>query len=499
MLNLGPVSAPYEPKRGERMVPPQPNKNLFNDIYTVAHPSGTLPGDVLYQTGVAGTVSAIVPVEVGQTYTVTAIGQRNRFVLATFDSLTVGSKANDVKNDLSNSTASPLVQSITVTKGNYLVVYVSNQNEKPLIQVEKGSGTPYEPYRVRTTRRRTDPIRKAPKLPKKNYIKGEKEQDNALFNQGTGTTHLNGSNVWENGKLRVESGSSAVHGRGQVLDVIPGATYTFSCKAENINARVIIGATDKGAEYVPIHMASSTPSVSFVATSDKVWLRFLINGPSSSVNPAYFWDIQLEPGSAMSPFEYHKLISRPAPKGLELDGIDDYITLPTVMDFSGKDFELEATYIWNGENAAGSAQQTILGIGDSRFGIQNVSAKQLGYYTASAGWSSVFQLVQGEKQTLKVVVKPDLISIYIDGVFVTSKSYTGAIPSSSVYIGALGGGSYRFKGVLYSVIIRDKGMTVLDFDFTSPSKNIGSAFKSNVGPDGTLLGSPTQLNRQARR
>jgi hypothetical protein len=402
------------------------------------------------------------------------------------------------KNASGVITASAAIPNPTTPSDAVLMrVYYSTNGSHQQVQIEEGvlSPTAYEPVRYG--------LRKATKLPKKNYIKGEKEQDNALFNQGTGTFHLNG-NVWENGKLRVESGSSAVHGRGQVIDVIPGTTYTFSCKAENSNARVIIGATDKGAEYVSTYMAYSTPSVSFVATSDKVWIRFLINGASSSVNPAYFWDIQLEPGSAMTSYESYKLASRPAPKGLEFNGINDRLTATAPLATLGnKNFEIEAIFKWNPSNPGNYAQQSILSCGDIRFGVSNVSLGQIGFYTPSSGWVAVTHSELPRDVTrLRAVVTPNNVQIFINNVFIAEKAYTGAInatPQTMLHIGAYASAQYFFSGTLLAFKLVSEGVSIVDFDFTKPQNNIGTSIKGNNGLNATVFGNPYQLNRQARR
>lgn len=135
----------------------------------------------------------------------------------------------------------------------------------------------------------------------KNYIQGEKEQDNSLFNQGIGSSTYD--NVWKDGKLRVSNGSGHVRGKGTKVRVVAGKTYTFRCMAQDsdANARVDIGYNDitDFKRYYP----NINGSVTFTPMYDEIHLRFVRNGVNDDTQPVYFWNIQLEEGEVATEYE----------------------------------------------------------------------------------------------------------------------------------------------------------------------------------------------------
>jgi hypothetical protein len=158
MLNIGPVPVSYEPKRGERMVPPQTaGKNLLNPL---AFESGSIGGskENLVSTNRLRDIIRLVK---DRTYTVSTNNSAFKVYVRKF-------------NDSSNTQTGyhDWAQSTTFVANDEVAILVAkndesaiNLSELPPIQLEEGSVTPYEPYRVRTTRKRTGPIRKATKYP----------------------------------------------------------------------------------------------------------------------------------------------------------------------------------------------------------------------------------------------------------------------------------------------------------------------------------------------
>jgi hypothetical protein len=626
MLNKGPGFVPYEPKRGERMVLPVINKNMFNPAAWVKgriFDATFMPTDFRVEgntvTIVAvnnSFVSQIVRVKPNTNY---VVHHKNNNSYGIYVYTKTGVGLNPVSKD------SPVVfnsgDNTELIIGLYKSGSLSALTEATFIepQMEEGAGvTQYEPFRVQRAK-------KINGVPKKNMIRGEKEQDNTLFNQGTGTGSTD--NRWENGKLRVENGSSNYYGRGQMVKVKKGETYTFACKGQDAAdafARVLIGSTDKGNDYTTEYYPNTRIQITFVAVTDEVWIRFLRNGQTDAAKPVYFWDIQLEPGDTKTAYEPFKLqarravkerivgknlfpgfvpgyitagvlnenptspdvgqvtskwmpcepntpytvsggdrntwhfkntsgvingaatipnpttpsdaafmrvyystngshkniqvekglspttyeptkfAGRPARRGLEFNGITDRIQVN--KDFAGlsnKNFEIESVFDYNPANPGGYSQQSIVSCGDIRFGVSNVNLPQIGFYTPSSGWVAVTHSeIKTNKTRLKAVITPTNVKIFINDVLVADKAYTGAInatPQTMLHIGAYGTAQYFFGGALHSVKMKSEGVTLFDFDFTKPSRNLITKFKDNTGIDGVIYGNPLQLNRQARR
>jgi len=616
MLNLGgPV--PYEPKRGERMVLPVPVKNLINkDTITKDMFVSSVNGGVT-SSGLGNNVTDFIALEPGETYTPTNISSNGQSTTAAafFDKNKVFVSGLSYPADG--------LKTFTVPT-NATFARFTIKNDAVNVQLEKGVlATPYNPFRVQRAR-------KANGVPKKNLIQGEKEQNNAIFNAGTGSGI---DNVWVNGKLKVEAGSSSHNGKGLAIPVEVGKTYIFSCEAsgEITTAapgapRILIGSGDKLSDYTTSFYPVANPNgFAFTATTNMVWVRFLINGlPTPTWPPVYFWNIQLEPGDKKTAFEYHKLqarravkerivgknlfpgfvpgyitvgvlnenptspdvgqvtskwmpcepntaytvsggdrntwhfktatgvinasaaipnpttpsdaafmrvyystngshkniqvekglsatayeppkfAGRPARKGLEFNGISDRMQVnKDFANLSNKNFEIESVFDYNPANPGGYSQQSIVSCGDIRFGVSNVNLPQIGFYTPSSGWVAVTSTeIKTNRTRLKAVITPTNVQIFINGVLMAEKAYTGAInatPQTMLHIGVYGGTQYFFGGALHSVKMKSEGVTLFDFDFTKPARNLGTKFKDNTGIDGVIYGNPLQLNRQARR
>lgn len=125
------------------------------------------------------------------------------------------------------------------------------------------------------------------------------------YNQGSGSSST--FNQWVSGRLAVRNGSSNVHGRGLILSVVPGKPYTFSCYAQrasdNAKPYILLGNTPIGTEYASRILADGKAEVTFIPTTDTVYLRFLRSGPTNNASPAYFWDVQLEAGTSATLYE----------------------------------------------------------------------------------------------------------------------------------------------------------------------------------------------------
>jgi hypothetical protein len=131
--------------------------NLSTGVYSVMHISGTDSSAIL-QTGVANTVSMYTPVTPNKTYRVTKKGSSNRFSVGSFKSMSVNTVVtNLVVNAALTESGSSL--ELNVGDANYLVVYLSNINEKPEIQIEEA---PYDKV-----------MKPASLVPEKNLLSGD--------------------------------------------------------------------------------------------------------------------------------------------------------------------------------------------------------------------------------------------------------------------------------------------------------------------------------------
>jgi hypothetical protein len=171
------------------------------------------------------------------------------------------------------------------------------------IQLEPGTVSPYEPYKLAG--------RPAPKIPKKNLIRGEKEQNNSLFNIGSSGV----DNRWENGKLLVFNGHASVHGKGVWIDVEPGKPYTVSFEGENaidgVMPRLRIGYNStSGTE---IQNSRTVYPFTFTPMQSPISIRFGRDSTTDTGDkPIKVWNIQLEPGSAKTPYEPYTPVLRKA-------------------------------------------------------------------------------------------------------------------------------------------------------------------------------------------
>jgi hypothetical protein len=128
-------------------------KNIFDGNY-LSNVAITTDSGVLSTMKVASSsnaIAAIIPIITNQTYTIKAYDTFNRFRVGIMNSLpNITATPLAVDTPLYDSTSSGIPTSFTFTNtvsGKYLLVYVSNQNEKPRLQVELGNNpTEYEPF-----------------------------------------------------------------------------------------------------------------------------------------------------------------------------------------------------------------------------------------------------------------------------------------------------------------------------------------------------------------
>jgi hypothetical protein len=290
MLNLGPVPVPYEPKRGERMVPPQPGKNLINPM---TFESGSIMSDGLpTPIGNRARVYPLVRTNKGSTYTITAPTGWRIYLRKFNDGQTVQASYTDWTTQ--NTFVATDSVGIIIAKADDSPITVSDI--PPGFQLEEGTATPFEPYRVRTTRKRTGPARKATKTPKKNLV----------------PTIPDG---WESGTL--VGGAKTVNASRmrtkEFIDVVPNATYYYSFDATLYDG-VIVFYNSAGA-YLGESLWGSQPSLAMGANGAKVKLALRHKDNTSEILPS---EIPIAKPqfeiNGVTPFEPYTLILRPATK-----------------------------------------------------------------------------------------------------------------------------------------------------------------------------------------
>jgi hypothetical protein len=339
MLNLGTIPAPYEKKRGERLVLPKSGNNLMIDqtafnwttdplVTKTLQPDGSILLESTTKQNGIWITPARLGLDLNGSYSFSCSVRADTPQRATIEKS--GLYYFDVGTEWERiSVNGGPTSSFAFKPGDSLVpgkVYFKD------FQIEENPfATDFNPVKVQRNKRAIGQI------PKKNLIRGEKEQDSGLFNAGTGTGPLNEWVTDSSGraKLKVQAGSSNHHGKGLAIPVEIGKTYTFSCLSEGTGTgaqsgvpRIIIGSTDKGTEYISALFPVSTPEgFTFTATTNTVWVRLLING-QSTLDPVYFWNIQLEEGTNKTSFNSFGLRPKKRANGIPKKNIYDGVYVP---------------------------------------------------------------------------------------------------------------------------------------------------------------------------
>lgn len=306
---------------------------------------------------------------------------------------------------------------------------------------------------------------KVPKrVPKKNFVRGESEQDVNAFNEGSGTSNTN--NIWENGRLKVVNGSSNDAGRGQAIKVKIGTTYIFNCSsqkgADGAKARIILGSADKLADYATTFIPSDSPNgFTFTAITDTVWVRFLRNGSRDINNPVYFWNIQLEEGTTATPYEPYTLVNPKARSGLMFDGVRDYLQLPSMT--------MDAIEIECSLDVATSSTVLL----DARNGLANGYIYSKGSKNndwLNSVWKTItvndVELNNNMPLNQRVKVKATALAPFTDDVTVFARFNAQS--------------GFFQRGTLYKVTCYLNGAIVAQYDFEKASNIIGNQVIPNA-------------------
>jgi len=401
MLNLGTIPAPYSKKTGERMVMPTPKKNLLTlSKFTLTSPITTnVKNDetVNLTIGKTYSVSAILPIGV-----VTQIRKTDNTV---YGSSLMGDGTK--KSMLFVATES----SATVRTFTNGVVGTFNIDE---LQLEEGTvATAYEPYAVQL-----NPKPKV-KVPRKNLL-----PDFSI--------------EWDNSAGVIKNMSYDI--------TLTSTTFTSLFVPVRPNQQIIGKVIHNGqlrfnfykADKSSISNTSYTTSsdITAVTPSECYYVKLIFLGTGCN-----FKNWQLEEGSNTTPYEPYQLVLPKARTGMVMDGISNYVQLPSMtMDAIEIDCLIDSVQL-----------TSFAYLFDARGGIAGAYVR---INTANGlDIASVTGMKTGERTKIFITAN----SSFTDDVNIFSR-YTGA---------------EKLKGILYSVKCYLNGQVVASYDFTNPNNIVG--------------------------
>jgi hypothetical protein len=430
MLNMGSIPAPYSKKTASdaRMVQPIFTNNLFKGLYTESMNiavGGTI-GQL--QTGTAGTICVVVSIKPNTNYTVKKYGSSNRFAVGSYNSLANGTNAIAFIDGGSNT-------SVTINSGNgasYLVVYLSNANEKTPLLITEG-----------TVINDAVQVNKKPMryVPKKNLLPSP---TSGGWTIQAGVTVINGEI-----SMPYNAGYNEY-----AFPVVTGKTYTLSYEGDT-------GCFYRALDGASTQIISSNP-YTFTAGSEKVFnVKFRNNTNDGIVRKVR--NIQIEEGSTATPYEPYQLVLPKAKTGLLMDGVSNYVQLPSMtMDA----IEIECLI----DSVQAQPNYYLL---DTRLGTTN------GYI-----WSS----------NSPYYVGPNITNFLVDGVDKSSSRSWADIPkgqrtkvkavlssfTDDVTIFSRYNAQQFLKGILYKVTCYLAGQVVAQYDFENPSNLVSDKLIPNA-------------------
>lgn len=352
---------------------------------------------------------------------------------------------------------------ITPPNGAVLMrVYYSSDGTHGFPQIEKDEVSSYE-----------KPImipKKAIKIPKKNMVKED-------------TVILDATTI-----------ANVIHDETIKLDV--GKTYTLS-------AIIPTGVTMQprkeytGAVYQNLNGNGSKMSLTFVATHEILVLRKYTVSPIGLVTVS---EIQIEEGN-QTPFEKYTPVNKPARKGIEMDGVFDYLESKTLPREPKYPFTIELDFIWYGKHFNGTVGlfgNTAFTVRFDGLGAPLNKVNLVKYNIADQRITIPFDILPNVRYRFKLITETDRVKLYIDDVFISEfMNSTRYIPelyndpiTGKFVVGVQGKDrAHNFKGIFERVKYYDDESVILEYDFNKP----GEMFKTKV------YGNPTQLNKQSRR
>jgi hypothetical protein len=404
IFNLGITPAPYEKKRGERMVLPTVKKNLFSfssSLKGVGANNGAWHNPV-NGVNLLGNITLGYPVDLQKDKPYTISGK----LVEGEDYQLLNATASIILSS-TNKTIIPVKDEtfyLRVKVGVGLAFQLEN------FQLEQGTtATPYEPYAVQ--------VNKKPKryVPKKNLFDGMLELGTILTSDGTNTAG-GGNKVRTPNKLAFKPSTSYVISTTGGYKV--GYVYYYGVSGNFISYDNTISTTK------------------FTTPSNCYQVRFIIqNATDTIITVSEFANVQLqlEEGSTSTSYEPYQLVLPQAKSGLRFE--DSYVQLPSMtMD------SIEIDCLIDSNSQSGN-------ILDARVGLANAWLTDLNQY--GSGISSTSGAIKGVRTKIKV----NFSTVFTDDIIIFS-DYSGTIIK-------------RIKATLYGITCYLNGNIVAQYDAQS--------------------------------
>lgn len=407
MLNLGTTPAPYSRKTGDRMVEPVvQGKNLFSaESYNAGK---TVVSASLYKFVLTGLKPNV-------NYTASTNYPN------TNDIWFGGSSSNEV---IDVGTSKTILSSSTGT----IEMFFRNPNSHNVVvdktywlQVEQGTQpTPYEPYKVGVNNRAVN------KVPRKNLINKDSFVTPNYVDSISGNIYVSGVDK---------------HSSDWIL-VKPNTTYSLT------------GISGGYFEYAYYNGAKGFSSGALYTSQGTIPSTLTTNGTTSFIRLSIMGSdkntAQLEQGTP-TPYEPFQLVNPPVSGGLVLDGVSNYVQLPSMtMDA----IEIDCLI----DNVQKSGYANVI---DAR------SGKSGAYLTMNSGVMELgtgFQSVTGFKKGERTLIRVSSNVAFTDDVTFFAGSST----------------LDRAKGVIYKVTCYLNGAVVAHYDFTNPQNIVGTTIIPNA-------------------
>jgi len=484
MLVLGSQIIPYERKKGDRMILPQPTKNLYvNEYITMSGVTYTKANNGVDVSGDANvsrySKTMKIPVKQNTNYTISADVSK----LSGPDTCRMAVRKGSDESNIALVDGTGF-KSITFNTGTereiYIFLYASISTASAQsaryanIQLEEGVfATTYRTFFPRT-------VRKANKVPRKNLIKGF--TDNSLIRSANAVV-INDNDLQLNATgLYQESSFYAV-------PVLPNTTYTLS--ADKVDGDgMFIGVRYLQADRATIsgnNAASNQKVFTFTTPTNCYFLTVIFSNRVDGVIVGTFSKVMLNEGLDTI-FDKYKNTNRKVQKGIKFNGDSDHITIPdhSLTTINSIEWEVDL------EPGRLDKEQMFLGALENAFYMRFLATGNL---HASVKADSTQKTVQQSSKTMnvgqryKVGVRASngLIELLIDGVQVASTTYTGQFSSYQGIrrIGRWSDGDPRsFKGTIYGVKEWENGVLTKYYDFTK--KTDGKTFEDLSGNGSTV-------------
>jgi hypothetical protein len=438
MLNLGTTPAPYEKKRGERMVLPSvKGKNLFD-------------GNGLSETDTSSRWSFWIPVKPNTKYSFKQNGgTARRIVTSLFDRYNgtyLGTNYDCNGQLLDKDSLNASYFKVQFLKSDGWVSLSECQNA--LFQLEQGTtATPYEPYAVQVNKR---PMKY---VPKKNLV------DYTFLYDNQKQSLLNNSYV-----------------KATSYKLKPNTSYSLSSNCfSNSLGSVFLIPNGGSASSATNGVVSGRTYITQTTDNDGIlWVGIRYSNPGDgSIIPTlqnfkdglYF--IQLEEGTSSTPYEPYTSVLPRAKSGLAFNGTSDYSTFSDItadeIEFELSTNNLSKIQALSHPNISEGGSLPNLngyidGLGKPYFFTTNTDGTRTDLRTT-------IPLTLGVRTKIKFSVK-DGRKLFINDEMVASdnKNVTNNVFRFGKFSEASG---MRFEGTLYSITCYLNGAIVAQYDAQS--------------------------------